>query len=150
MEVEFGIGMNSIYFGMLEADVIEILGNPTKKYFDDNEDLYLVYYDICTKFRFDKDDDYKLFYIDSSSDDISIFGKKLLRVSKEDVLRLLNSNGYSDFEWEDYDYFDVLYCEDISLWITFEYDRTTGIEFFPLYDKDGDTVLWPKIPQRSN
>ena len=64
------------------------------------------------------------------------------------MVELLNSKGYTNFEWEDYEYFDELYCDELSLWITFEYDKVTGFEFFPFIDDNDDGFLWSALPQR--
>ena len=77
-----------------------------------------------------------------------IFGEKILGREKNEVIALLNSKGYTDFDWEDYEYFDELFCEKLSLWITFEYDRVTALEFFLFSNENDDEFLWPEIPEK--
>ena len=149
MNAIFGTGINGIYFGMNEKDIVGILGAPTKRHFNNDECLlYLEYYSMSTKFKFDEDEDFKLTNIETSNKEASIFYKKIIGCEKKEVVELLNSKGYTNFEWEDYEYFDELYCYELSLWITFEYDKVTGFEFFPFIDDNDDGFLWPALPQR--
>lgn len=149
MDIILGTGINNICFGMNEGEVIEILGLPTKRHFNDVEGyLYLEYYPICTKFKFDEDEGFKLTNIETSNRDALIFGEKILGREKNEVIALLNSKGYTDFDWEDYEYFDELFCEKLSLWITFEYDRVTALEFFLFSNENDDEFLWPEIPEK--
>ena len=84
MDAMFGTGINGIYFGMNEKDIVGILGAPTKRHFNNDECLlYLEYYSISTKFKFDEDEDFKFTNIETSNKEASIFYKKIIGREKK-------------------------------------------------------------------
>ena len=71
-----------------------------------------------------------------------MFNQNIYRKTRRDIEKLLNSNGYTEFEYESYDTFETLFCEAIWTTFVFEFDRLMHIEFSPIFD-DGDERIWP-------
>jgi len=46
-----------------------------------------------------------------------------------------------DIEYEDYEFFETLFCETIWTTFSFDLDRLRCFEFSPLYE--GDEIIWP-------
>ena len=63
-------------------------------------------------------------------------------MSKEQLINFLNENNYFDTVYEEYDFFETLFCESIWTTFEFEFDRLRCIEFSPLYKND-DEIIWP-------
>ncbi len=127
MEIKIGIGLDNLVFGMSQDEVKSILGIPDKI---NDEDYAIVFYfnDNMLKAKFDKDEKLKLYSIEVVNRDARIFGKNLFGKSKEEITLILKSLGYSKIEYEDYDTFDTLFCEEIWTTFGFEFDRLHDIE----------------------
>ena len=144
MEIKVGIGLDNIVFGMLQDEVIGILGEPDK--ISETENSYgIIYYfnNLLTKVGFDIEKDNKLYSIEVHHPEVVLFNTKVIGMKKSEVLNLLKAYGYSDVMHEDYETFETIFCEEIWSTFSFEFDRLTNIEFSPLY-KNKDDIIWPK------
>ncbi|EHQ88894.1 hypothetical protein [Desulfosporosinus youngiae] len=143
MEIKIGIGLDCLVFGMSQKEVEDILGKPDKTS-ETEKDKGIVYYfyDKLIKTKFDKEEDLKLYSIEVHNPDVKMFKKKLINKTKGEIESLLLNNGYKKIEYEDYDTFDIIFCEEI--WTTFEFElnRLKNIEFSPLF-KDSKNIIWP-------
>lgn len=143
MEIKVGIGIENIVFGMSEEEVKNILGDPDK--INEYKDINIInyYYNLkMINLEFDKDEGNRLCSIEVNNPKMTIFGNNAFYKTKEEIEMYLRDNGYFDFEYEDYDTFETLFCEEI--WITFkiELNRVRSIEFGPLFN-DSDDIIWP-------
>lgn len=95
-----------------------------------------------SKYKFDKDYNYRLETIETYNPEAGMFGQKIIGMSKEQIKNLLKQNNCFDTEYEEYDFFETLFCENI--WTTFEFifDRLNSFEFSPLF-KDENERIWP-------
>jgi len=142
MEIKIGIGLDNLIFGMSQDEVKSILGVPNK-IIDEDYSIAFYYNDKMIKTRFDKDENLKLYSIEVVNRDARMFSQNLFGKSKEEITVLLKSRGYSKIEYEDYDTFDTLFCEEIWTTFRFEFDRLHDIEFSPLFKND-DEIIWPE------
>lgn len=74
-----------------------------------------------------------------------MFDRNLFGISMNEIENLLKELGYSKAEYEDYETFETLFCEEIWTTFEFEFDRLRVIEFSPVFIDD-DNRKWPEIP----
>ncbi|MGC7873763.1 hypothetical protein ACPUYX_19905 [Desulfosporosinus sp. SYSU MS00001] len=143
MEIKTGIGLDQLIFGMSYEEVRNILGEPDKILETEKIDGVVYYfYDQLIKTKFDKRKNEKLYSIEVHNPEVSFFNQKVINKTKTEIEMLLKNNGYTDLEYEDYEIFDTIFCEEIWTTFQFELNRLRNIEFSPLY-KD-DKIVWPK------
>lgn len=145
MEIKIGIGLDSIRFGLLQPELIKILGQPDKINNEEREDHVVLYFNnIMTKFYFNLDSQGKLCSIATINPEASLFGQSVIGLAKENIISLLQTNGVSSFDCEDYESFDTIFCEEIWSSFTFEFNRLREIEFSVLMDDSGNFEKWPE------
>jgi hypothetical protein len=144
MEIKLGIGLDDIAFGMLQDEVKSILGEPDKISETERVDGIVYYFNkLLIKTIFDKEKKYRLSSIEVHNPEVRIFNQRIINKNKREILDLLSANGYKGIEYEDYDLFDILFCEKIWTSFKFEFDRLISVEFDPLFDKN-DKIVWPQ------
>jgi len=147
MEVTIGIGLDNLVFGMTQDDIKTLLGEPNK--ISDLElDFAIIYYynEKMLKTKFDKDENLRLYSIEVFKPDVLMFDQKVIGQTKEQITSILKNLGFSELEFEDYDTFDTVFSEKIWTTFCFEFDRLVSFEFSPLFEEDGETIIWPKRP----
>jgi len=143
MEIQIGFGLNNIVFGMNEDEVIRMLGQPNKISYTEREGFVVYYYNAqMIKLNFDEEKDYKLYTIEVFNSTIRIFEEDVISLNKDAIIRILHDNGLKEFEIEDFEFFETIFCERIWTTFRFEFDKLKSIEFSPLYD-DFDNIIWP-------
>ena len=143
MEIIIGIGLDNIIFGMSQEEIKSILGEPDKIN-SEEIDYGIVYYfnKEMLVVKFDKDENFKLYSIESFNPEIKMFNKRIMKKSKDSIKTLLRKKGYTKVGYQEYDSFDTLYFEEIRTTLMFEFDRLRSIEFSPLLKND-DEIIWP-------
>lgn len=143
VEIKIGIGLDDLIFGMSQEEVKNILGKPDKvNDIEKNKGIVYYFYNELIKTKFDEEEDLKLYSIEVHNPNVLMFNQKVINKTKEEIKRLLIDNGYAKLEYEDYETFETIFCEDI--WATFEFElnRLRNIEFSPLF-KDNENIIWP-------
>ncbi|MCK5148085.1 hypothetical protein KAR48_15115 [bacterium] len=146
MQINIGTGLNNINFGIKQEQLIALLGEPDKinPLDQEQEGKVIVYYnDLRAKFKFDKDEEMKLYAIEVFHPEALLFGEKLIDKSSMEIIEALKAKGYEKLAYENYKTFNTIFCETIWMTFQFEFDLLTGIEFSPLFDEN-EQIVWPK------
>lgn len=149
MEVQIGVGLDNLIFGMSENDVMAILGKP------DEIDMYLsfaityCYNTMMIKLRFDKVEELKLYDIEIFNPHVIMFKQKLIGKSKSQIKSILKKLGYTKIEHEDYacydmDGFETLFSDEIGTFFAFEFNKLIHIDIEPIIN-DKDKIIWPLL-----
>lgn len=145
MEIMIGTGIKEIIFGMYPDEVEIVWGIPDKINQEDDEQRIVYYYDNkMVKLIFDKEVDSRLYIIEVHHQEIKLFNENIFGRTKEAVAEFLRSNGYPEFEIEDYETFETFFCESIWTSFIFEFDKLMHVEFSPLFN-DNDEIIWPEM-----
>lgn len=143
MEIMIGSGVGPIVFGMTQEEVQEILGYPDKS--SENakpSSITITYNDIMMKFGFDQDENCKLYDIEIANPITTLFGQRVIGKTKQEILSLLDQNGYFEHIEEDYEKFGTITCEEICCEFEFELNQLVYITFSPLWENE-DEIIWP-------
>lgn len=148
MEIFIGKGIDNIIFGISQEDALNILGKPDKISETEREKaIVYTYNQEILKLKFDEEDGYTLTSIEVHNPESILFSHKIINQSKAKIIELLKCNQINEFEFEEYDYFESLYCEKISATFQFEFDRLKSIDITPLYDSSCN-YIWPRKDSR--
>jgi hypothetical protein len=153
-DIKPGEGLGQIKFGMTRDQVKKILGEPNEKenfsYTDSDEDFTESWHydELELSAGFDEDVDWKLATLAISSDEYELMGKKLIGMSREELLATLADLDIKDLETEDCssdESPDSLFISSEEKGITFwlEEGILTEIQWNPFYI-DEETILWPE------
>jgi len=150
MDIKLGIGLGDIKFGFTREQVLAILGEPDEKetysYSDSDEDLTEAWHydDIEISISFNEEDDWRLSTIAISSEESTLGGKKIIGLSKEELLAEIKKLDLTDYESRKVSETEELISSDtgeINFWVD---DNTiTEIQWGPFF-LDEDTINWPK------
>ncbi len=152
IEVKTGEGLGDIKFGITKDALVELLGQPDEKdgfsydEGDDNDTEAWHYDEFELSFSFDKDDDWRLGTIASSSEATLFEGEKIIGLDVDSLLNLLKHKGI-DAESEDLSTTEipnhhvvVVEQESINFW--FEDGKLSEIQWSPMW-ADEETIIWP-------
>jgi len=144
LEVKIGIGLSDVIFGMSIENVEKNLGKPNKISETDKPDGIVFYYnEPMIKVKFDKEFDSKLYSFEVFNPGMEMFGRKIMGKQKSEIEDMLNKLEYL-CEYEDYVFFETLFCQKIWTTFAFQFDKLRSIEFSPLIDQN-DEIIWPEI-----
>jgi hypothetical protein len=143
MKIKIGVGIDNIIFGMSQEEVKNLVGSPDKV--SNTEWTYgvvLTFNSIMTKFKFDQKEDLRLVSIETFYPDTTMFNQRIIGKEKQEIEALLHSLGYCNIEYEEFDFFETIHCDEVAMTFEFEFNRLRGIEFSPLFDSN-EEIVWP-------
>jgi hypothetical protein len=143
--INIGVGLGSLKFGIYTNDVEEELGNPSEaeKNEDEGENWHYDDYDMSMSF----DEDSRLVTIAVSDESyllegVSLIGKDVEFVEEQVKSMNLGEAFHEEMSEGEDGGISVLGFEDSSMNLWFEDGILTEIQFWPLF-KDEDTIVWP-------
>ncbi|HRS53386.1 MAG TPA: hypothetical protein P5250_01610 [Bacteroidales bacterium] len=106
------IGLSNLEFGITLEEVEKLLGPPDQsetleELEDENEDDFntLMWHyeqpEFTLFFESDEDDAKILTCIETSNTNSTLFGKKIFDMTEEEIIKLMNDNGFENIEIED-------------------------------------------------
>ena len=152
--IEIGMGVLGLEFGMNRKDVKELLGKPDEiekiKPEEDNEDydegvVEVWHYDEHElSVTFDEQEDWLVAAMAVSSPDYLFQGVSMIGVSSEEVMQQLELMGFAGFEVEDLEIEDnedlneyqvcSIFSAGLHLW--FENGMTTEMQWGPVWEEE--------------
>lgn len=145
MIIEFGVGACGVKIGMKPMDVIKVLGMPDKINVCENDEIYeqtYIYNKPMMMVWFERDKDLRTTLIQCFSPEMTVFGEKVFLREKEDVVRLMKSNGCGDYDENDTATEETLFFPDVAAWFNFEFNKLSYIELGLFVAEDGSGEVW--------
>ncbi len=118
-------GTDKLQFGMKQSDVILILGNPDKKFNDDDKNIIFLYNDLKLRLTFYEDEQFRFGYLISSNPDLVLFDLNVIGQDGLDVKNKLIFDGIKTWEQESFDSTENYFNE--SNWLTLQVEFGTII-----------------------
>ncbi len=141
MKLKLKEGVDNILFGTSINFVEERFGKPDKIYEDEEGNKKYQYNKQKLTLSFYKEADFRLAYVQTSSEEIEIFASKIIGKDIDNVLDFLESKGIEDFKYEDYDSFETYTNEDNWLVLNVEYGIVDEVEIGVIINDD-DEYEW--------
>ena len=141
MKINLKNGIDKLVFGMKQSDVTALYGQPNSNYNDEDDNVIFAYNAQKMRLTFYKDEDFKLGYIVASSQNIELFGIKIMGKNINDVQSDMAKNGIAKFTQEAFDTFENYFHE--ATWIIFqtEFDEVVKFEIGAIIN-DKDEFEW--------
>lgn len=142
MKITFGEGIGPVKFGMTEHEIIELIGNPDKIKFDEDNvnRKYFEYYELKLRISIFLNFGSRIGYIESSNPKLEL--NNLLIIGKNvDVFVINVSRLPNNWEIVEYHSFDTYSFDEIWISIHAEYKEITGIQLGVLIDEN-DEYIW--------
>ncbi len=128
MEVKLKFGMDKLLFGMKQADVIKLYGEPDKQFKDEDKNFILVYNQLQLRLTFYDDEDLRLGYIISSNRRLTINDKVVINETVEEVKKQLEAHKIKSWEKEDFDLTENHFNEENWLILQSEFGLIVKVE----------------------
>lgn len=119
-------GIDKLFFGMKQKDVMEIYGLPDKKFEDDESNIIFVYNKLQLQLNFYEEEDFKLGYIISANASLLLNDKIIIGSSFATIKTELPT--YKTWEKEDFDLAENYFNEDNWLILVSEFDKIVKVE----------------------
>jgi hypothetical protein len=143
--IEIGIGIGSIRFGMNRDEVKAILGEPDEiEVFEEEDpelDSTIVWHFDDVEMSISFGDDDMLLAIAISNEDVMLAGKKLMGLPINEITEFVKEFDLGEMEIEEQAEEDGVKSTLVSLWesamnLWFEDDELTEIQWGPLWDEE--------------
>ena len=138
-DLKFGADKSAVeaYFGTpQETEKLDIEGEVHEvevwSYWDQGHSVYFEkeLNDVCTNFETD-------------NEDASLFGRKIFEMTEDQILELMQANGYKEFELEEEDEDEkILFFGDAHLQFVFEGEELALVSWAVAMDDD-ERIVWP-------
>jgi hypothetical protein len=138
MEVKLKFGIDQLLFGMKQADVKKLYGEPDKQYKDDDKNIIFVYNQLQLRLTFYDDEDLRLGYIISSNPRLTINDKVFINETVEEVKKQLEVNKIKSWEKEDFDLTENHFNEENWLILQSEFARIIKVEIGAVIKNEED------------
>ena len=135
MEIKLKIGIDKLVFGMKPKDVVGILGLPNKQFLDEDDNKIYQYNQEKLHLTFYEDEDFRLGYIVSASENLKLFNKKIINQNIIEAKKSLESDSLK-FALEDFDTFEHYFNEDNWLILSVEFNEITKVEIGAIINDD--------------
>lgn len=139
MEIKLKHGIGKLVFGMKPKDVVAILGLPNKQFLDEDKNKIYQYNHEKLHLTFYEDEDFRLGYIVSASENLKLFDKKIINQNISEIQKSLEADALK-FVLEDFDTFEHYFNEDNWLILSVEFSEITKVEIGAII-KD-DEFVW--------
>ena len=142
MEIKLKFGLDQLLFGMKQKDVEAIYGKPDRQYNDDEDHLVYMYNTHKMRLTFYEDEDYKLGYITTTNENITLFGSKIIGENWSTVSKILETKKISKFELEVVDGTDNYFFESNWLFVNVDFEKVFKIELGAIFTSNEDEFDW--------
>ena len=141
MELKLKKGFDNILFGCTKNFTEKSLGKPDKIYEDEEGNLKYQYNKLKLTLTFYKEANFRMAYIQTSNENATLFGEKIIGKNIDIILDFLESKGIEDFKYEDFDSFETYTNEDNWLVLNAEYCVLDEVELGVIIN-DNDEYEW--------
>ena len=130
MEIKPKIGIDNLKFGMFRKDILEILGNPDRVMMDeyDENEQKLEWNKLKLRLTFQLEENDRLIYFVSKNPNLNYSGQKLIGIDTEIAKNKIFAELASEWEMEEYDFFQTHFHEPNWLTIHSEFGEISEIE----------------------
>ena len=139
-------GFGEIPFGMTLDEAVKVLGSPT--YYEElndmeetgNRSIYYEYEDLETNIYFEGITKSVVACFETENQEATLYGKKVFGLTKDEVIKLMQAQGYKELEEEVEDGELRVSFEDALMDFFFESDKMTAVSWGVLVDDQGEII----------
>lgn len=149
IEIKPLVGFGDIKFGASKQEVEDYFGKPQEVEMLENEDDSSKtetwnYWDEGHTVYFEKEEGDVCFNFETDNEEATLFGKKVFEMDINEVLALMNENGYEDSEIDDEEEGErILSFYDAMIDFVFDENGLGLVSWSAGVDED-DRLIWPE------
>ena len=145
MEIKPKIGFNNIKYGMYRKDIIAILGKPDRIVTDENDEFEqrLEWNELKIRLTFQLDDNDRFTYLTSKNNETEFKGERIIGMNINDAKNKLFAELITEWEVEDYQFFETHFNEDLWLTLRSEFGKVLEFEMGVPF-KNENEYNWPE------
>uniref|UniRef100_UPI00262BAFCC hypothetical protein n=1 Tax=uncultured Aquimarina sp. TaxID=575652 RepID=UPI00262BAFCC len=145
MEIKPKIGFDNIKYGMYRKDIIAILGKPDRIVTDENDEFEqrLEWNESKIRLTFQLDDNDRFTYLTSKNSETKFNGERIIGMNINDAKDKLFAELITEWEVEDYQFFETHFNEDLWLTLRSEFGRVLEFEMGVPF-KNENEYNWPE------
>ena len=145
MEIKPKIGFNNIKYGMYRKDIIAILGKPDRIITDENDEFEqrLEWNELKIRLTFQLDDNDRFTYLTSKNNETEFKGERIIGMNINDAKNKLFAELITEWEVEDYQFFETHFNEDLWLTLRSEFGKVLEFEMGVPF-KNENEYNWPE------
>ena len=145
MDIKPGIGFDDIKFGMSRNKILDILGNPDRIVTDENDEFEqrLEWYELKIRLTFQLDENDRFTYLTSKNEQTEYGGQKIIGLDINEAKDKLFAELISDWEFEDYQFFEIHFNEKLWLTLRSEFEKVMEFEMGVPF-KNENEYEWPE------
>ena len=139
-------GFGDIPFGMALDDAVKKLGNPN--FYEElsdmeetgNRSIYYEYEEIDTNIYFEGVTKSVVACFETENEAATLYGKKVFGLKKDEAIKLMKANGFSELNEEEEDGELRVSFEDAMIDFFFDGDKMTAVSWGVLVDDQGNII----------
>ena len=121
-------GIEKLIFGMKQNDVTALYGKPDRNYKDEDDNVIFAYNKLKMRLTFYVEEEFKLGYIVASSQELELFGNKIINRKISEVKKDLAAKAITKFTQEEFDTFENYFNEENWMIFQTEFDEVVKFE----------------------
>ena len=141
MDINIGKGIEDVFFGQTEEQLINVYGSPDKQYILESEDICYEYHALQIAVNLDIEENNRVSWIDIKNKDTKVLGYHLWDKDKQDIIELVERLLDTSHIVNDYGSLESVEFEDHGIEFQFVLGRLTSINIGYLFD-DNDMPIW--------
>lgn len=131
-------GAGELLFGMQQQHVVALYGKPSKQFKDDDKNIVYLYNKLKMRLTFYDDEEYRLGYIVIADPRTTLFDKKIIGRTPNEIQTELPQKEFKNWEIVDEDGVESYFNEDNWLMLIAEYGEIIKVEIGATFDKNDE------------
>jgi hypothetical protein len=147
MQIRPGQGVGPFLFGLTEAELIQALGPPDKRFRTDSEAVRLQYFGPRLEFSFDSDNRNCFGWIEVHNPEATLFGYKVVGEPIASVLPMVTAGLDEEPKHECFGSLETYFYQRNWVELQVDFGRVTCVNCGVLFD-ESDQPVWPVSDRR--
>ena len=143
MKITLGTGIDKLAFGFDIAKTEQVWGAAEKSYTDESGDKFLAYFSRKTALRFEKEQAFRLTWIECFSPEITLLDKHPFEIPIESLTYLIEQRDAEETEVFEMGWLETIYYAEESLEFQLQFGELSAVNCGVHFDEQ-DRPLWPK------
>lgn len=143
MKMELAQGIDNLHFGISVEETEKRWGPADKSYTDDSGDKFLAYFPRKVALRYEKEQSFRLTWIECFNHATEFLGKRPFEVPIEELTYLVEQRTAEEPENFEMGWLETMFYADEWLELQLQFGDLSALNFGVHYDEQ-DRPLWPK------
>jgi len=129
-------GIGELLFGMKQQHVISLIGEPGKRFKDEEKNVVFLYNQHKLRLTFYEEEEFRLGYMVISHPDTTLFDKKVIGRAPKEIQNEVPEKIFKTWEIADEDGIESYFNEDNWIMLISEFNEITKVEVGAIIEND--------------